>query len=463
MLRKTKQIHIIGIGGIGMSGIAAILLKEGFVITGSDMRLNENCQYLLEKGAKITEGHDATLISKNLDVVVISSAIKPDNPEVITAKGLNIPVIKRAEMLAELMRMRFGIGIAGTHGKTTTTSMVGHILNYAKLSPTIIVGGIVKNIGTNSQIGQGDCIVVEADEYDRTFLSLNPILAGITNIELEHLDCYENLPAVKDAFIQYANSVPFFGLVAVCLEDENIKDILPRISKKIVTYGFSRQANLRAENIRFHKASTVFDLYHHNQLLGKIQTNLVGQHNVLNTLLAILLSLEMDLDFETIKEALQAFSGVKRRLEKVGSAQNILIFDDYAHHPTEIKTTLQGVRNTTDGRIVALFQPHLYSRTKEFAEEFGKSFMDADLVLVAPIYPAREPKMEGVDNSLISNAAISCNHQGVYKIDSDQDIVKTTLNVLQPEDILITFGAGDIYQYGKEILSKLELSDLTSK
>jgi len=463
MLRKTKQIHIIGIGGIGMSGIAAILLKEGFTITGSDMRLNENCQYLLEKGAQITQGHDATLIHKDLDVVVISSAIKQDNPEVITAKNLNIPVIKRAEMLSELMRMRFGIGVAGTHGKTTTTSMVGHILNYAKLSPTIIVGGIVKNIGTNSQIGQGDCIVVEADEYDRTFLSLNPILAGITNIELEHLDCYKDLDAVKEAFVQFANSVPFFGLVAVCLEDENIKDILPRISKKIVTYGFSRQANLRAENIKFHKAFTCFDLYHHNQLLGEIQTNLVGQHNVLNTLLAILLSMEMDLDFDTIKKALQEFSGVKRRLEKVGFAKGILVFDDYAHHPTEIKTTLKGVRNTTDGRIVALFQPHLYSRTRDFAEEFGKSFMDADIVLVTPIYPAREPKIEGVDNSLITDAAIRCNHQGVHKIESNQEIIKATLDILQPEDILITFGAGDIYQYGKEILSNLEQSKATSK
>ncbi len=463
MLRKTKKIHIIGIGGIGMSGIAAILLKQGFTITGSDMRLNENCQFLLQKGAKITEGHDSALITKDLDVVVISSAIKNDNPEVETAKHLNIPVIKRAEMLSELMRMRFGIGVAGTHGKTTTTSMIGHILNYAKLSPTIIVGGIVKNIGANSQIGQSDYIVVEADEYDRTFLSLNPILAGITNIELEHMDCYKDLKEVKEAFVEYANSVPFFGLVAVCLEDENINDILPKITKKIATYGFSRQANLRAENIKSHKASTNFDLYFHNKFLGEIQTNLVGQHNVLNTLLAILLSLELDIEFDTIKKALQEFSGVKRRLEKIGTAQNILIFDDYAHHPTEIKTTLKGVRNTTSGRIVALFQPHLYSRTEQFAKDFGKSFMDADIVMIAPIYAAREQKIKGVSNALISDAAISHNHQGVYKIDNNQEITKTALSILRPNDILITFGAGDIYQYGREILSKLEQSELTSK
>ncbi len=463
MLRKTKRIHMVGIGGIGMSGIAGILLNQGFSITGSDMHLNENCQELIEKGAKITQGHDASLIDKNVDVVVISSAVKQDNPEVITAKNLNIPVIKRAEMLSELMRMRFGIGIAGTHGKTTTTSMVGHLLNFAKLSPTIIVGGIVKNIGSNSQMGDSDYLVVEADEYDRSFLTLTPVLAGITNIELDHTDCYKDLDDVKKAFVQYANSVPFFGSVTVCLEDENIKDILPKIDKKIITYGFSRQANLQAKNIEFENGVSNFDLYHNNNLLGKIKINLVGEHNILNTLLAISIGLELDLDFETIKTALENFSGVKRRLEKIGIANNITIFDDYAHHPTEIKTTLKGVRKTTEGRIVALFQPHLYSRTKEFADEFGKSFMDADLVIISPIYPAREQKLEGVTNLLISEAAIKCNHNGVHTVGLDQDIVKTTLELLQPEDILITFGAGDIYKYGKEILSKLEQSSPTSE
>ncbi len=463
MLRKTKKIHMVGIGGIGMSGIAGILLNQGFTITGSDMNLNENCLELIKNGAKITQGHDGSLINKEIDVVVISSAVKQDNPEVVTAKSLNIPVIKRAEMLSELMRMRFGIGIAGTHGKTTTTSMVGHLLNFAKLSPTIIVGGIVKNIGSNSQMGDSNYVVVEADEYDHSFLTLTPVLAGITNIELDHTDCYENLGEVKKAFIQYANSVPFFGSVTVCLEDENIKDILPKIDKKIVTYGFSRQANLRAKNIEFKNGISNFDLYHNNKLLGRIDVNLVGKHNILNSLLAISIGLELDLDFETIKTALQNFSGVKRRLEKIGTASDITIFDDYAHHPTEIKTTLKGVRNTTEGRIVALFQPHLYSRTLNFAEEFGKSFMDADLVLVSPIYPAREQKIEGVTNLLISEAAIKCNHNGVHTISTNQDIVKTTLELLKPGDILITFGAGDIYKYGKEILSKLEQSSPTSE
>jgi len=456
MLGRTKKIHMVGIGGIGMSGIAGLLLNQGFIVTGSDLKIDAHTQKLAEKGAKIVQGHSEKLITTDIDVVVISSAIQEDNTEVVAAKKLKIPVIKRAKMLSEFMRMRFGIGIAGTHGKTTTTSLVGMILNQAKLSPTIIVGGIVKNIDSNSQIGKGDYVVVEADEYDRTFLSLNPIISGITNIELEHVDCYTSIDDLKEAFIKFANSVPFFGLVAVCLEDENIQDIIPKIERRILTYGFLAQADIRAKNLRGVDFTSEFDVYFRNKLLGKIKVDLIGNHNVLNCLMAIAIALDLDIDFQIIQKALGNFSGIRRRMEKVGQSCEITILDDYAHHPTEIKTTLEGLKNITDKRIVVLFQPHLYSRTRDFAEEFGKSFMNADKVFVSPIYPAREEKIEGVSSKLIIDAAIQSGHHNIKLIENSSGIVKTILKELKKGDILITFGAGDIDKYGREILLELD-------
>jgi UDP-N-acetylmuramate--alanine ligase len=451
MLGRTKKIHFVGIGGIGMSGIAEFLHNQGFEITGSDMQKSEVTNHLESRGIKIFEGHNNFLFD-NVDVVVRSSAIRDDNPEIIKALSLKIPVIRRAEMLAELMRMSYGIGIAGTHGKTTSTSMVGMVLSMASLDPTVIVGGKVMNFGTNNRLGSGEYIVVEADEYDRSFLTLSPIISAITNIEADHLDCYLNLSDIKEAFVTFANKVPFFGTVICCLDDEGVQSIIPEIKKHILTYGFSRQANVRAINVKSLDFKTTFNVLFNEYNLGQVTLNTIGKHNVQNALLAISVGIEMDLPFDDIKKGLEEFKGVYRRFEFIGETKDIKIYDDYAHHPTEIKVTLQGVRENTENRIVALFQPHLYSRTKDFAQEFGRAFYHADLLVVAPIYPAREKPIEGITGKLIADAAIQYGHHYVEYISENEDILTKLDDLLKPGDILITIGAGDIYKYGKEYL-----------
>ncbi|HPY95738.1 MAG TPA: UDP-N-acetylmuramate--L-alanine ligase [Candidatus Cloacimonadota bacterium] len=455
MLGKTKKIHFIGIGGIGMSGIAEFLLNHGYEITGSDVQSSEITRYLEDKGIVIFYNHDVNNI-KEVDVVVKSSAIKNDNPEVVYAISQKIPVIRRAEMLAELMRMSFGIGIAGTHGKTTSTSLVGMVLSNAMLDPTVIVGGRVQNFGTNNRLGSGKYMIVEADEYDRSFLTLTPIIAAITNIEADHLDCYSDLDEIKSAFIQYANKVPFFGCVIACLDDNGVQSVLPSIKKRVLTYGLSRQAEVRAININQSGFKTSFDVLYKEYILGSIHTDLIGNHNIQNALLAIAVGIEMDIPFEMIKTGIEEFKGVFRRFEFIGEANGIRIYDDYAHHPTEIKVTLSGIRENTQKRIIALFQPHLYSRTKDFALDFGRSFYQSDLLFVAPIYPARELPIEGVTGQLIADAAIQSGHHHVHFIESKEDILSTVLEHLEKDDVLITMGAGDIYKYGAEILEKLK-------
>ncbi len=455
MLGKTKKLHFVGIGGIGMSGIAEFLLNHGFEISGSDMQTSEITKYLQSKGAKISQGHNPELIH-DVDVVVKSSAVSNENPEIRYALSQKIPVIRRAEMLAELMRMSYGIGIAGTHGKTTSTSLVGMVLSSAQLDPTVIVGGKVMNFGTNSRLGSGEYIVVEADEYDRSFLTLTPIIAAVTNIEADHLDCYTNLADIKNAFIQFCNKVPFFGCVVACLDDIGVQSILPEINKRIITYGLSRQADVRAVNIKTENFRTKFDVLFREYNLGTIHLSLIGQHNIQNALLSISIGIEMDLPFEKIQEGLSEFKGVYRRFEFKGEKSLIKIFDDYAHHPTEIIATLSGVRQQTNNRILVLFQPHLFSRTRDFYEEFGRSFYHADLLFVSPIFPAREVEIEGVNGKLITDAAIQSGHHHVHYIENNKDIVETILDHLQSGDILITMGAGDVYKYGLEILERIQ-------
>lgn len=454
MLGKTKKIHFVGIGGIGMSGIAEFLLNHGFEISGSDMQSSEITRYLQNKGINIIQGHDPKAI-KDVDVVVKSSAVHDDNPEIAYAISQKIPVIRRAEMLAELMRMSFGIGIAGTHGKTTCTSMVGMVLSSADLDPTIIVGGKVMNFGTNNRLGSGKYIVVEADEYDRSFLTLSPIIAAITNIEADHLDCYTNLADIKNAFIQYANKVPFFGCLVACLDDPGVQSVLPEIKKRIITYGVSRQADIRAINVKAEKFQTRFDVLYKDYILGEINSQMIGQHNIQNALLSIAIGIEMDIPFDKIKKGLEDFKGVFRRFEFKGESKNIRIYDDYAHHPTEIKATLSGLRENTEKRILVLFQPHLYSRTRDFALDFGRSFYHSDLLFIAPIYPAREEPIEGVSGQMIADAAIQSGHHHVHYIENKEDIVDFVLSHLEEGDVLITMGAGDIYKYGMEILEKI--------
>ncbi|MCK9556754.1 MAG: UDP-N-acetylmuramate--L-alanine ligase [Candidatus Cloacimonetes bacterium] len=463
MLGRTKKIHFIGIGGIGMSGIAEFLFNQGLEISGSDMKMTELTRHLEDLGIQVTEGHDPTII-ENADVVVKSSAVKDDNPEIVAAKAMKIPVIRRAEMLAEITRMSFSIGVSGTHGKTTTTSMAGLVLEAAGLNPTIIVGGKVKNFGSNNVMGSGKYIVVEADEYDHSFLSLSPCIAGITNVDEDHLDCYRNLDDIKGAFIEYANKVPFFGSVIACLDDPGVQSILPEINKKIVTYGLSRQADVQALNIVMKDFQASYDLSYKGYKLGRISMNVSGKHNIQNSLLAASIGLELDLPFHSIQEGMAAFNGVYRRFELKGEAQGITVYDDYAHHPTEIMATLEGFKDSVDRRIVALFQPHLFSRTRDLYEKFGKAFFSCDCLILAPIYPARELPIPGISSKLIADVAIQSGHHQVHTIEDNDKIVDETIALLKQDDILITIGAGNIWQYGEEILNKLKkIVDTNSK
>jgi len=458
MLGRIKHLHFVGIGGIGMSGIAELLLNQGFQISGSDLNDTPITRHLASLGVKFTKGHNPALISE-ADVVVKSSAVKDTNPEVAAALSRKIPVIRRAVLLAEIMRMSYGIGVAGTHGKTTTTSMVGSVLSAAELDPTVIVGGIVKNYGSNNLLGSGKHIVVEADEFDRSFLTLSPIIAGITNIEADHLDCYSNLDGVKEAFIEYANKVPFFGSVIACLDDPGVQSILPEVNKNIVTYGFSRQANVRAGNVEYHDFNSCYTAYHDGKELGRVQLNSLGEHNIQNSLQAVAIGLELDIPFEKISQGLADFRGVFRRFEHKGDEAGITVYDDYAHHPSEIEATLKGVKDSTDRRIVAIFQPHLYSRTHDFYQEFGRSFFQSDTLIVTPIFPAREQPIEGVNGKLISDAAISFGHKDVHYVESNDDIVAKITELSQEGDIVLTLGAGNIYRFGEEFLLNLKAEE----
>ena len=453
MLGRTRKIHFVGIGGIGMSGIAELLINQGFKISGSDLALSDITKHLTQIGAVISQGHNAETI-RDADVIVKSSAVKDDNPEIAFALSQKIPVIRRAEMLSEIMRMSYGIGIAGTHGKTSTTSMVGSVLSAAKLDPTVIVGGIVKNYGSNNLLGSGKYIVVEADEFDRSFLTLSPIIAGITNIEADHLDCYTDLEGVKNAFVEYANKVPFFGSVIACLDDHGVQSIIPRINKEILTYGFSQQANVRATNVKFNNFETSYMALYNGDELGNIKLKALGDHNILNSLLAVATGLELDIPFKSIKKGLSEFNGVFRRFEYKGEKDEVTLYDDYAHHPTEIEATLKGVRDSISNRIVVVFQPHLFSRTQDFYEDFGRSFFQSDVLLIAPIFPAREKPIKGVTGKLISDAAIQSGHKNVHYIQSNEEIVSKIKEATKPGDILITMGAGSIYKFGEKFLDK---------
>ena len=448
-----KKIHFVGIGGIGMSGLAEILLSQGFKVSGSDLSTSEITDHLKDIGAEIFQGHAAENIA-GADLVVYSSAVNLENPEVKEALERKIPAIKRAEMLAETMRMKYGIGIAGTHGKTTTTSMVGLVLTAGNIDPTIIVGGKLSGLGgTNARLGKGDYIVVEADEFDRTFLKLTPSIAAITTLEKEHLDTYKDLDDIKSAFVQFANKVPFFGFVVLCLDEPALQDIIPHINKKIITYGISPQADMRATDIVYASSSSSYTVNYKGKELGRISLRLPGLHYVKNSLVAVTISLEMGVPFETIKEALGSFSGVYRRFEtKLNN--DILVIDDYAHHPTETTATLLGIRSGWKRRLVAVFQPHLFSRTKDFYAEFGRSFLNSDVFICTDVYPAREKPMEGVTGKMISDAAKDFGHKNViYEPDKNKlpDLLKT---IVKKDDIVITMGAGDIWKYGEQFVEQ---------
>lgn len=451
LTQRVKNIHLIGIGGSGMSGIAEILVNLGFTVTGSDLRATPVTARLESIGARMYIGHSRENVA-TCDVVVYSSAVRSDNPEIVAARERKIPVIGRPEMLAELMRMKYGICIAGTHGKTTTTSMTGMVLTKGNIDPTIIVGGRVTGFGGGAKIGRSHYLVLEADEYDRTFLRLTPVIAVITNIDLEHLDCYQDMDDISTAFTEFANKVPFYGSVILCIDDSGVQNILPDVTRRVVTYGVSRQAEIRAENMQFSGFSSTFDVIVHGVRQVRISLNLPGRHNVRNALAALAVGVEMGLTFDTISEALREFKTVERRFEVKGEECGVLIVDDFAHHPSEIIASLEGVHAGFDRRIVAVFQPHLYSRTRDFHEDFGRAFINTDVLVVTDVYPSREDPIEGVTGCLVSDAAQAAGHRNVTYIEKREDLIPVVEDIVREGDIVITYGAGDVHRIGTELL-----------
>jgi UDP-N-acetylmuramate--alanine ligase len=454
MFGKVKHIHFVGIGGTGMSGIAELLLNLGYKVTGSDLSVTAVTKRLTGLGAAIEAGHSAGHV-KEPDVVVYSSAIKQDNVEIAEARRKGIPVIPRAEMLAELMRMREGIAVGGAHGKTTTTWMAGLVMAAARLDPTIIVGGRLKALGTNAKLGGGNYLVAEADESDGSFLRLSPTIAVITTVDEEHLDHYLNLDAIKDAFVEFANKVPFYGAVVVCLDDENVQSILPRIERRVITYGFSQQADVRATDVTQDGTDVAFNAVLRGRNMGSLLLKTPGRYNVLNSLAAVAVGLELDIPFQAIGEGLARFTGISRRLELKGEARGVTVVDDYAHHPTEVAATLEAVRATYGGRIVAVFQPHRYTRTHALWDRLGRSFYDADAVIVTSIYAAGESEINGVTGELVARAAVESGHRDVtYLADLDR-VVDHLLENIHEGDIVLTLGAGNVYSVGDEFMRRL--------
>ena len=447
---------MVGIGGIGMSSIAAVLLDRGYTVTGSDLKKSEVTDRLEKLGAVIYEGHVAQQLA-DADVVVYSSAVKPkQNPETVEAESRRIPLIPRSEMLGELMRMKFGIGVAGTHGKTTTTSMAGLVVSEGGFDPTIIVGGKVTVFGSNAVSGEGDIIIIEADEYDRTFLRLTPSLAVITTIEADHLDIYKDLDDIKAAFLQFANTVPFFGAAIVCLDDPVVQEIVSGIERRLVTYGTARQAMVRAEGIEQIGTLTRFHVWAGDEPLGAIELQAPGVHNVRNALAAVAIGRELDIAFEKIQAGLARFTGVQRRFQQIGEAADVLVIDDYAHHPTEILATLKAASDGfTDRRIVAVFQPHLYSRTEDFQEEFARSFFNADVLVITDVYGAREEPREGIDGQLIADLATRRGHRDVHYVPDKTNLPDVLSGLTHPGDVVVFLGAGDISRIAKTFLEKL--------
>jgi len=457
MYKRFERVHFVGIGGVGMSGIAEVLSNLGYEVNGSDIRESETTNRLRELGINISIGHSEENI-KNTDVVVISSAVAPDNPEVLAARNMLIPVIPRAEMLAELARLKYGVLVAGAHGKTTTTSLIASVLGDCNLDPTVVIGGKLKGIGSNARLGEGEFLIAEADESDGSFLKLSPTIAVVTNIDREHLDFFKDIETIKDAFLSFINKVPFYGLAILCGDNEYIRELLPDIRRRLITYGLGEGLDLVAKDVRTEGMKSEFEAVLNGRSLGRFEIPLAGSHNVSNTLAAIAVANELKVDIEGIREALKNFSGVHRRFEMKGVVSGISVIDDYGHHPSEITATLQAVKEVlktgdagNDGRLVVLFQPHRYTRTRDLLGEFIDSFTDADKVVLMDIYPAGEKPLPGVDSELL--------YRGISEMGKDIEYIKERdhirgylENELRANDILLTLGAGDVWKIGEDFI-----------
>jgi UDP-N-acetylmuramate--alanine ligase len=453
--KRIKNLHFVGIGGTGMCGIAEVLHNSGYKITGSDLKKTDTTEHLESLGMRISYGHEGANISGS-DVVVISSAVTDDNPEVIAARDQKIPIIRRAEMLSELMRMKFSVAVAGTHGKTTTTSLIGHVLRAGGLDPTVIVGGRVLGVGANAYLGKGEYLVAEADEYDRSITKFFPTIAVLTNIEAEHMECYRDMDDLYACFAEFANRVPFFGTAIICIDDPGIKVIAPRITRPMITYGLSQDADFSAKNVAFDESGIKFTLIQKGREDGTVLSPLYGCHNVRNILAGLATAYDLEIPMKKAIEAIKTFSGVGRRLELAGEARGVKFYDDYGHHPTEIKTTLQGLRAVFKGRLVAVFQPHLYSRTQRMFKEFGGAFFDSDSLFVLDVFPSREKPINGVSGKMVVDSAKSQGHEDVTYVEDKTSLPGIISERLHPGDRVVLFGAGDIYRLTQKIIEKMK-------
>ncbi len=449
----VRHLHFVGIGGAGMCGLAELLHGEGLTVSGCDLAESETIQRLRALGIAVTVGHDSDHV-RGTDVLIYSSAVPPSNPEVLAAQAQGVPVIRRAEMLGEVSRIKWSVAVAGTHGKTTTTSLTGAVLTRAGLDPTVIVGGRVHALGAHARLGRSEYLVCEADEYDRSFLALHPALAVITTVEAEHLDCYGTVEALEDAFVTFANRVPFFGAVVACLDDPGVRRLVPRVSRRVLTYGCSPQAHVHARVPAFSPAGAVARVAIGGQEAGELVVPLPGRHALLNALAAVAVADELAIPYATSAAAIAGFSGVARRFEHKGERDGVVLVDDYAHHPTEVAATLQAARQVyPEARLVAVFQPHLYTRTERFAGAFGEALLGADVVLLVPIYPAREQPIPGVTHELVALAARRLGHRQVRTAGSFEDALAQLPGLLRPGDVLLTLGAGNVVRLGERWLA----------
>ncbi len=457
MYKRSYHIHFVGIGGIGMSGIAELLLNLGHQVSGSDIQETEITRRLETLGATISYSHQPQQVA-GADAVVVSSAIDSDNPEVAAANmDYHIPVIRRAEMLAELMRLKYAVLVAGAHGKTTTTSMVGTVMAEGGLDPTVIIGGRLNAWGTNAKLGQGDFVVAEADESDGTFLLYSPTISLVTNIDTEHLDFYKDLDEIKETFLEFINQVPFYGLNILCLEDENIQGLLPRIKKRMVTYGFSAQADFQARDLAFDGLNVSYRAFYCGQELGKVTLPIPGQHNALNSLAAVAVGHELEIPFSAICRGLQEMTGVQRRFQIKGEVDGVTVIDDYGHHPTEIKAVLKTMASSFPGRRrLVLFQPHRYTRTQALFEDFTTAFYQSDVLIVTEIYAASEPVIPGVHAEKLTTAIQKHGHGNVRYLPDHLALVPSLVEEVRGGDVVLTLGAGNIWQTGEALLEKLK-------
>ncbi len=456
LFRRTRRVHFVGIGGIGMSGIAEVLLNLGYDVSGSDLRRSAVTERLEGLGAIVQIGHSADHVA-TAHVVVTSTAVQSSNPEVLAAQDRGIPVIPRAEMLAELMRMKHGLAVAGSHGKTTTTSMLAHCLAAANLDPTVVVGGRLNSIGTNAKLGDGDYLVAEADESDGSFLKLSPTVAVVTNIDREHMDHYGDFDSLIQAFLDFINKVPFYGAAVICLDHPVIQKIIPDIHKRYITYGLSSQAEVHAVDLHFSGGVSQFTVMHHDRWLGKVELKMPGRHNVLNALAAVAASLEVDIPFKVIRRSINDFDGVSRRFTSLGSEGGVTVIDDYGHHPVEIRSTLQAAREGYGRRVITVFQPHRFSRVQDLHDEFMSAFNDTDMLVVTDIYAAGERPIEGVTGEGLYRGLRDHGHKNSLYLPDREEIVKHLLGMVKKGDIVITLGAGDVNQVGVELLEGLKL------